>query len=386
MSKNILSEELNQIKYLFGYQAGKVISEQKKVETKQTNVFPKKNLSNLFPMGAIDSPELKAQVESLKPQIEEFIKNNDQKQFVLNINAGESQITNPKGYETKGSLALARANTLRRHFEEVFSDLIQKGVLKINSPQDVDHVLIGNTTYYPYSIRQDHQNKVERKWFLDHEQDYKNEQFVTFDIEGVGESTKTSYICDYKKDAEGGMGKVENNFVTQEDTIDISMLPNGQKIQLTLNSYTVPDMLWVEAGGKIYTTNFTSMGSEDQWNLILATILGNYYKGNQPPEPLPQGIVKISPEEAWKMKGYQWNLENFMKQHINVDWSKKPEKLVKDINWYKFQTNPVQRNLLDGRWAGGSIVLTKDSSMNSITYRVYSPIGTTKWTLTGRCL
>ena len=92
--------------------------------TKTDNKFPETKLGNNFEYGQFQSKRVKDLIFSLKPQIEEFIKNSDSSKFVVNITAGESQVTNPKGFEERGSLALARANSVSSYFQELFPELI----------------------------------------------------------------------------------------------------------------------------------------------------------------------------------------------------------------------------------------------------------------------
>jgi len=100
-------------------------------ETK-INKFPTTNLGNKFEYGKYDSPTVKTAIEQLKPQIEKFIQDSDSSNFTINISAGESRVTNPKGFETKGSLA----------------DLVVKQQLQQKQKHSV--------TLSHYSLREDH--------------------------------------------------------------------------------------------------------------------------------------------------------------------------------------------------------------------------------------
>ena len=89
----------------------------KKINNSPTKTtFPKQNLGNKFAFGEYDSQNVKNNILALKPKIEEFIKNSGGNQFTVNISSGESNVTNPKGFETKGSLGLARANSVKKIF------------------------------------------------------------------------------------------------------------------------------------------------------------------------------------------------------------------------------------------------------------------------------
>lgn len=392
--KELLSEQLDQIKYLFKYKPGRVISEQdsrqgyKAVVNREETTFPETNLQNLFPMGAIDSPQLKTQIESLKPKIEEFIKSSGGKKFNLNITAGESQITNPAGYEEKGSLALARANTVKRYFEQVFADLIKSGSLTITSPENNQQVDIGQTEYKKFSSDPKDKN---HKFYLDNKEKYNQEQFVKFTIDGKGVKETTNYICDYSAQAGGGYAKAQDNFLLYPaKTIDVSKLPNGTKIKLTLVTHTVPDLMIVQAGDKKYSTGFVGVsGYEGKMMIVLATILGNAYNG-KPPYPFPQDLVPLDTNKAHELFDDEENLKDQIGHVVNINWGKKLSNNVDQIRWYTFQKNPIVSSAPDLKGftndGGKSIVITKDDTFSSITYSIYSPIGITAWKFFAECL
>ena len=166
-----------------------LIKEQRKdvvtttTETQQ-NKFPSTKLGDKFEYGKYDSPSVKSAIEQLKPQIENFIKNSDSSNFTINISAGESQVTNPTGFKTRGSLALARANSVKKYFEEIFPDLIKNGVIVIKSPTSVEEVQIGET---PYGGPGSGDFKDPEK-----KSKYDQEQFVNFDLVGSGSKTTTT--------------------------------------------------------------------------------------------------------------------------------------------------------------------------------------------------
>ena len=162
------------------------------ITSKSTNTtFPVQNVGDNFAYGQVDSPNVKSKIISLKPQIDKFIKDDGGKNFVINITAGESNVTNPKGFEEKGSLALARANSVKGYFEEVFQDLIKNGVLTIKVPTDVSQVSLGKTPYDKTKGDSKNRDKVKL---------YSAEQFVNFDITGGGSK------CDFVLDVEAVKG------------------------------------------------------------------------------------------------------------------------------------------------------------------------------------
>ncbi|NBO22810.1 hypothetical protein EBU94_05660 [bacterium] len=357
-----------------------------KTETQKTNEFKPVNLGNLFGYGQYKSDNVKNQLNQLRPQILQFMKDNDSPNFTVNITAGESRVTNPSDFSQPGSLALARANSVRDYFNELFPEEIKSGKIKIVSPKDVTEVKIGDTKYYKGSANSKHDKPDERKFYLDHVNDYAAEQFVNFNVVGSGKKTEVEYICNWNEETTGGLADPKKNFVFQEKTFDISKMPVGQKIKFTFLPAQVPDMLTVNAGNKFYTTGFVGVGGKF-WSLMLATILGNIYNGN-PPSPFPQGIKPIDSKTV--LDGYipDDNLEQLLGHVLKINWKGGWTKQVPRIKWYQYDQPPIKSDTqnpdFDKKY-GGSIVVTKEEGMNSLTYRVYSPIGTTIWKLFIRC-
>jgi hypothetical protein len=362
------------------------------IETTKTSEkveFPTQNLQNLFKYGEWDSPELRQAIEALRPRIEQFIENSKANKFVLNINAGESQVTNPKGFEEKGSLALKRAQNVESIFRDVFSDLISKGTLQVNGPKKIEDVKIGETKYTKGSPSKDNPNY---KFYIENIPNYKKEQFVTFNIVGDKETESTSVICTYKKEVRGGVAEASNNFIYLQERVDVSELNNGQKIRITLATYLVPDMLTVEAGGKLYSSGFVGEGNNEAYSILLATILGNTYKGSKPPSPLPQDIIPLDKERAHYFFDRRSDLEQYLGHVININWNRNPTRQVDQINWFTFETNPIKNSVLRNTtsslqgYAGDEIIITKDASMKDVIIRVYSPLGTTVFNIEASCI
>jgi hypothetical protein len=189
--------------------------------------FPSQNIGDKFAFGEYDSQNVKNNILALKPKIEEFIKNSGGNQFVVDISSGESNVTNPKGFETKGSLGLARANSVKKYFQEIFSDLIKQGVLIINTPKSESEVAIGKTPYD--KTKGDNKNpELVKK--------YKEEQFVTFDIKGSGQTTGKGSVCNTNIDGEGKQGYSKSNYVTTNEPLD----GNGD---LVLTTGSIPDRM-----------------------------------------------------------------------------------------------------------------------------------------------
>lgn len=365
--------------------------------TNKNKVFPTTQLGDKFEFGQYDSPNVKTTIESLKPQIESFIKDSDSREFTVNIVAGESQVTNPKGFETKGSLALARANSVKKYLQEIFPDLIKNGVLKIVSPTDVSQVKIGET---PYGGPKSGDNKNPEKIKL-----YKNEQFVNFNIVGGGtknvtNTTTTNLICDFVTIADGGVSSPQYDFLYNFDNkkrrIPVSDLPDGSKIRIIFNTYFVPDLLTIQMGDFSYNSGF--IGNQE-FETELATILGNTYieKGKEIPDQFPKNIYKLSSEDArsylkqMKKQDYidsfshifptnqlpkmnNFSVYSFTGKITQPSYIKTLDKNKKDIHSYGVRENGLVLDLI------------KKTGDTELIMSVYSPIGSTRWKLETKCI
>ena len=346
--------------------------------TKTNNTFPETKLGNNFEYGKFESERVKNLIFNLKPQIEEFIKNSDSSKFVVNITAGESQVTNPKGFEERGSLALARANSVSNYFKELFPDLIKKGILVINSPQTTNDVRIGTTPYGGKGSGDFEKPNLRRM--------YEQEQFVNFNI--VGEGQKTKSVCSYSKEAQGGYADPSKNFIYLDENIDISQLNNGEQISIVLYPFTVPDMLVVSDGTNTYNTGFVGESS-DLWNLLLATILVKTY-GVKIPSGFPQNPTPVDKKQAYSIIGNEGNLSEML-QHVFPQVKGKNAKQIindKSINFYTYPKNVIVSDYKNPAFQGnygGIATITKKDGMSNINVKVYAPIGITQWKLKGFC-
>jgi hypothetical protein len=348
------------------------LSEQKTTTITSDTSFPIQYIGNKFEYGQYQSDEVKKSIVGLKPKIEEFIKNSGGKQFIVNITAGESNVTNPKGFETKGSLALARANSVKQYVQEIFPELIKNGTLTIKVPADANGVVFGKTPYD--KTKGDYNNPKKREL-------YNQEQFVNFDIVGSGQVKKIiADFCSFSKAAAGKVALPSVVFKSYDRNLDISKVTEGKDLTVTLDPVSVPDMLVVTVGTQVVSSGFVGNGTSVH-QAALATILGNQYllKGNEIPSVFPSDIVPMSNSEARTIFYNDDNLKKYF-QHVitNVNWSQSKEVLLKTIKFYKFEKNPVKTTK-------GVITVKKPANVNEINIQVYSPIGTTIWTLTGSC-
>jgi hypothetical protein len=254
-------------------QTSVVVGTETKTENKN---FPTTKLGDKFGFGKYESDAVKKSLSDLKPQIENFIKDSDSSKFTVNISAGESLVTNPKGFEEKGSLALARANSIKKYFEELFPDLIKSGTLVINAPKDVKEVKIGQTPY----------NRAKSEEFKQkYAEEYSKEQFVDFDIVGQGTktttSTKTKLLCNTTPlNAGGGYLLHKNNYTKIYD----KTLGAGEgNVYITFETYFQPDIIYFEYNGKTYGDAMFRGDSSDEYRIFLGTALMAKYGGGELP-------------------------------------------------------------------------------------------------------
>ena len=337
-----------------------------KTTTSSANtVFPKQNVGNQFKYGEYQSDVVKNSIAGLKPKIDEFIKNSGGKQFVVNISAGESNVTNPKGFETKGSLALARANSVKQYFQEIFPDLIKNGTLVIQAPADVSKVVLGKTPYD--KTKGDNKNPQLIKL-------YNQEQFVTFDIQGTGEvrDANSRDICQWGgKKIDAGQGDASNNYVLTDEklygtgvlTFDTGSIPDRLIVTnknnaitqdtgyVTTRAHRYVDFKWVP----LYVYQLTLIGSKNNVSVSgnkIVKITANSYL-----ELLQQLLV-----DPTKIKTFRRGGEEV--EYALKDLEGLCKKGVKEFVVYNAQQGPVTINF--------------NGSSGESGVKVYSPIGTDK--------
>lgn len=164
MSNNILNEELSQIKYLFVYKPGRVISEQ---QTPTNKVLYSDNFGNEFESGMYSfNPQYSSVVNEKIAKISDYIKDKNLKDFKIVINSGESQVPNQPPFDKeKGSLAKKRAEVLKAYLEKTLIPVLLpvKPNIEITSP------VIGQTPWDPKKGKDN--------------EDYKEEQYVNASLE-----------------------------------------------------------------------------------------------------------------------------------------------------------------------------------------------------------
>lgn len=347
-----------------------------KITTSSDNtVFPTQNIGSNFKFGEYQSDNVKNSIIKLKPKIEEFIKNSGGNQFIVNISAGESKVTNPKGFEIKGSLALARANSVKQYFEEIFPDLIKKNVLVIKTPKDVSEVVIGETLYD--KTKGDNKNPEKIKL-------YKQEQFVTFDIQGTGEviDINTKDICQWVgKKIEAGQGEEKYNYVLTDE----KLFGNGNII---FDTGTIPDRLVIlNKGGSItqdtgYVTTRAHRYKEFKWVPLYVhqlTVINS--KNNE--SVSGNKIIKIT------ANSYQELLEQLVVDPKKIKSFYGGDEVGDPLRDLKILCDKGTKEFVVYTQQQGPVNLNFDSSSGESEVKVYSPIGTntikTGYSVTAKC-
>jgi len=378
----ISSEERNRIlnlhegatkrQYLTLEQAGQQSGGVSTTTTSTPTSFLKQNLNNQFKFGEYQSDAAKNSIAALKPQIDEFIKKNGGKQFVVNISAGESNVTNPKGFETKGSLALARANSVKQYFQELFPDLIKNGTLVIQSPADVSKVVLGKTPYD--KTKGDNKNPQLIKL-------YNQEQFVTFDIQGSGQVENITSICNWKASITAGTGTVAVNYVTTDIKLE------GAGI-LTFGTGSIPDRMIV----------VDNKGGIKQDTGYVATMAHKYTSFKYVPlyvSKLTQLNKTVSVSGANIVKINVKNIDDLMRQILASGVTQIPDdKTLRDMGQTEVYNGVEELKALFNKGVREFVVYTITSSSVTAPFDnktgdskviVYSPVGKTGYNLTGKC-
>jgi hypothetical protein len=212
----------------------RVVSEQ----ASKTSELKLPDYGKYFQIGKYEDVDgsIKDVIEKDKSKVIEFMKGLDQSSFIAQINASESNITNPKGFETKGSLALARAQTVAKILQEVYADLISKRILEIKVPS-LEEVGKGTTTYKREDfarfcgVNKEKMNTPECQNYLE---PYNKEQFVSLTVKGSG--IKTIPCGDPIQIKGQKMSAPDFKFMYKEPL----RLPAGIA-SLEFNAFTIPD-------------------------------------------------------------------------------------------------------------------------------------------------
>jgi hypothetical protein len=208
MKKDIIVE-ISRIKEMMGLiseqqQPSFGSKEQTKVSTKTSTESLKIDVgSNNFEQGKYKftslSPESQEKIKTGLENIARFLKENPNAKVTINLEVGESAVTNydrekcpPKEYTDRcrmepGALAKARAQTLVNYLNEIFDSYVTNGIIKTKPiiPQPKTNVELGTQKHkYDRTKEEDRKNANDPK--------YKEDQYIKFDISV--ESIKTEDV------------------------------------------------------------------------------------------------------------------------------------------------------------------------------------------------
>jgi hypothetical protein len=222
------------------------------------------NFSSTFPSGQFDEKYLNiSEFKKKMNAIYEFIQTFPDNQIEINVIGGESQVTNPKGFEEKGSLAKKRCQIIASKIKD---SLTMNHVNLENLKFTIAQPVIGST---PYKRGDDV-----------HQQAYTDEQFIRVVISVVGEDQKPSW-CSSQDSGTGRVGKPENGFVSDYKRYDLK--GDVGSIVLKFDPVEVPDMFIVRYDNQTYNTGFIGNG-DLTYRIKIATILATFYQGQDMPE------------------------------------------------------------------------------------------------------
>jgi hypothetical protein len=131
------------------------------------------DFENVFTSGEYNfTPKYMNVVNNNVTKISDYIKGKNLKDFKLVITPGESQVPNPKGFEQKGSLAIKRAEVLKKYLETSLPP-----ILNISPKIEISTPVIGTTKW---------NNKLGKENNV-----YKKEQFVKVSVVVTTKSVPT---------------------------------------------------------------------------------------------------------------------------------------------------------------------------------------------------
>lgn len=359
--------------------------------------FPRTNLGDKFEFGKYESENVKKILTSLKPKIEDFMKTSDLSKFIVNIVAGESQVTNPPGFEEKGSLALARANSVKKYFEELFPELIKNGSLVINAPKDVSEVKIGKTPYNKANSQEFKQKYVK---------EYSQEQFVDFDITGEGIEasipTGKKEFCSLPPFKALGSYLLADNDYT---TVRTENLGGGEgELWITFETFSQPDIIYFEYNGKVYGGADFRGYSDDEYRIFIGTALMAKYGGGKLPAQFGQTTYQAISNGDQRLinsleKMREWSLvksfmntfgpnsqlanSKYMEAFAEFDKDGKKKKFLKKLGTnfpWGILTSNIGTNIVSNLGP-----IPKVDGINTLKVINVCPVGTTQWKIYVNC-
>jgi hypothetical protein len=288
----------------------------------------------------------KAELVKSISELKDWMKGKDVKNFKLVITAGESQVTNQKGFEAKGSLAQARAKAV----EIVIGKL---GFTKVDI-----QTKIGTT---PYEKGNDINDPK-----------YKAEQFVTVNI------VVDNDICSMPAASGGGKtGTAANDYITYNSYV-------SGKGEFVLSTGQVPDRLVVlDANGNVkgdsgYVTTEVSKYKDWKYTPMYVLELTKVYQANSK-AVAGSKIRTITVKDS----------KDLRRQLLNNPNSTTYQKLGNEIAPALAEMDQMiakgQNEFVIYDLGTKDAIVNFDQSKGEVQAAVYSPIGKTDFGVTGNC-
>jgi hypothetical protein len=185
--------------------------------------FKPKNYGSLFDLGKYEDTDgsIKQAIQADRESLINFMDSQNSADFTAKIIAGESQVTNPPQFKQKGSLALARAKTVYNILNDVYSDLIASGRMKIIMPT-IKEVVIGSTPYKTGD--QNDPTKLQK---------YKQEQYVSMKLIGTGQTLR----CNVPLPVKGKKADAPNFDFLYNEKLRLNPKIKG----INYKAFTIPD-------------------------------------------------------------------------------------------------------------------------------------------------
>lgn len=309
----------------------KVVSKQseKSIDFSQNFESGKSNIT--------DKDALKAKLG----EIQNFLKGKDAKKFLIKIIASESQVTNPHGYG-KGELAQERAQNLESILSKMGFSNIEKDTK------------IGSTSY-----TKGKDNPSDQK--------FTDEQFVRVEI-----YLNTETICNLNDEVSGGKGDAANNYITYNEDVE------GEGT-INFSTGTIPDRLVIsdDKGNIVQDLGYvtTKVSTYKEWKYV-PTYVAQLTKLNK------ENNIAVSGAKIKKIKAS--SMEELVKQLLNGNFD-----YTKDTRQEVASGLKELQSMID---SGVTEFVIYDNSPSTIkvnfngsNIKVYSPLGSTGFSLVGQC-
>jgi hypothetical protein len=313
------------------------------------------NITNSFPSGQFNLTDT-TQIDDAITEINAIAAKNTNILYDIVVNSSESKVPN-RGVGLKpGDLSLKRGLVAEQYIKDKMGDKMSVKVNNLGAQGPEWDATKGNNN-----------------------PDYLKYQYVTINLV-ISDGGQTSKFCKLKLKGRGTVADPSTGFIARNEDFDISKISEGKTLRVVLLPEFVPDLLVVTVGSQVESTGFVGI-NKPEYVSALATILGNQYllKGSQIPSMFPSDIEPMTTQEATSIFQNRTLLEQYLKHVINnVDWKLPLRQIIPMIKFYKYKTSPVKS-------AKGIIRIKKPANENNLNIKVYSPIGTTIWSLIGSC-